>query len=94
MNPPACRWHGFFTLEGMKNFKYVILGGGTTAGYAAKEFAEREIRKGELCIVSAESILPMDRPPLSKEYLKGEIKEKGKKGINEGVFYYEKGIGV
>jgi pyruvate/2-oxoglutarate dehydrogenase complex dihydrolipoamide dehydrogenase (E3) component len=31
----------------MKNYKYIIIGGGTTAGYAAKEFAEQNIGKGE-----------------------------------------------
>jgi len=50
----------------MKSFKYIIIGGGTTAGYAAKEFANQKVGNGALCIVSAESALPMNRPPLSK----------------------------
>ena len=36
----------------MKNYKYVIIGGGTTAGYAAKEFTEQGIGYRELCIIS------------------------------------------
>lgn len=52
--------------------KYVILGGGVTAGYAAKEFAKLGVSSGELSIVSAEDEPPYDRPPLSKDVLKGE----------------------
>lgn len=35
-------------------FKYVILGGGTAAGYAAHEFVLRGLEKGDLCIISEE----------------------------------------
>jgi 3-phenylpropionate/trans-cinnamate dioxygenase ferredoxin reductase component len=77
----------------MKKYKYVIIGGGTTAGYAAAEFAEQGIEKGDLCIVSAESILPMNRPPLSKEYLKDK-NEDDELLINDKDFYDEHGIEV
>ncbi|MEE4176495.1 MAG: FAD-dependent oxidoreductase [Bacteroides sp.] len=77
----------------MKNYKYVIIGGGTTAGYAAKEFAEQNIEKGELCIVSAESILPMNRPPLSKDYLRDKT-EDDEVLIEEKDFYENQGIDV
>jgi NADPH-dependent 2,4-dienoyl-CoA reductase/sulfur reductase-like enzyme len=77
----------------MKNYKYVILGGGTTAGYAAKEFAEQGIQKAELCIVSAESILPMNRPPLSKAYLR-DSGENDEILIQEKEFYQKNGIEV
>ena len=56
----------------MTNFKYVILGGGLAAGYAAKEFASNNIPEGELCMISADSVLPYERPPLSKDFLAGE----------------------
>ncbi len=77
----------------MKNYKYVIIGGGTTAGYAAKEFSERHIGYGELCIVSDEEILPMNRPPFSKDYLTdpGQNEEIP---VNDEKFYDQYGIDV
>lgn len=77
----------------MKNFKFIIIGGGTTAGYAAKEFAEQHIGKGALCIVSAESTLPMNRPPFSKEYLLDENQD-DEILINKKSFYEQNGIEV
>jgi 3-phenylpropionate/trans-cinnamate dioxygenase ferredoxin reductase component len=77
----------------MKKYKYIIIGGGTTAGYAAKEFVEQGFPKGELCIVSAESILPMNRPPLSKDYLRDKD-EDDEVLINEKDFYELNGIDV
>ncbi len=77
----------------MKKYKYIIIGGGTTAGYAAKEFAEQNIGNGELCIISAEDILPMNRPPLSKNYLKDE-NEDDELLINGKEFYDDHGITV
>jgi NADPH-dependent 2,4-dienoyl-CoA reductase/sulfur reductase-like enzyme len=77
----------------MKNYKNIIIGGGTTAGYAAKEFAEQNIGKGGLCIVSAESTLPMNRPPLSKDYLKDKDQD-DEILIHEKDFYSKNGIDV
>lgn len=37
-------------------FKFVILGGGNAAGYAAYEFIKRGIGPGELCIISEEPV--------------------------------------
>jgi len=77
----------------METYKYLILGGGTTAGYAAQEFIEQGIGKDELCLVSAESILPMNRPPLSKQYLVDEGAD-DEILINGKVFYDKNGIEV
>ncbi|MCB0806037.1 MAG: FAD-dependent oxidoreductase [Bacteroidales bacterium] len=77
----------------MKSYKYVIIGGGTTSGYAAEEFVEQGIGEGDLCIVSAESILPMNRPPLSKGYLK-DSHEDDEILINDQNFYDKNGIEV
>ncbi|KAF6148004.1 hypothetical protein GIB67_024179 [Kingdonia uniflora] len=52
-----------------KYFKYVIVGGGVAAGYAAKEFAAQGVKPGELAIVSKEAVAPYERPALSKAYL-------------------------
>ncbi len=77
----------------MKNYKYLIIGGGTTAGYAAAEFVEQNIKQGELCIISAEKILPMNRPPLSKDYLKDESND-DELLINDKQFYLNHDIEV
>jgi hypothetical protein len=42
----------------MMSSKYMILGGGMVAGYAAKESASRGLGSGELTIISAEDTLP------------------------------------
>ncbi|XP_027070182.1 monodehydroascorbate reductase [Coffea arabica] len=52
-----------------KSFKYVILGGGVSAGYAAREFAKQGVKPGELAIISKEAVAPYERPALSKAYL-------------------------
>ena len=41
-------------------FKYVILGGGNSAGYAALEFSRpgTPVTQGEVCIISDESVRP------------------------------------
>lgn len=50
-------------------FKYVILGGGNAAGYAARAFAEENAAPGSVCMVSREEVLPYERPALSKAFL-------------------------
>jgi len=77
----------------MQSYRYVILGGSVTAGYAARKFAENNLGKGELCILSAEDHLPYDRPPLSKNVLQGEM-DPADATINDEEFYAEHGIDV
>lgn len=52
-----------------KHFKYVILGGGVAAGYAAREFTKHGLQPGELALISKEAVAPYERPALSKAYL-------------------------
>ncbi|CAL0326751.1 unnamed protein product [Lupinus luteus] len=52
-----------------KTFKYIILGGGVSAGYAAREFSKQGLKPGELAIISKEAVAPYERPALSKAYL-------------------------
>jgi NADPH-dependent 2,4-dienoyl-CoA reductase/sulfur reductase-like enzyme len=73
--------------------KYVILGGGMVAGYAAKELANRGLKSGELVIISADDALPYERPPLSKGFLSGKDTEAGIL-INAAEWYREHGIDV
>src|ERR1700751_3204550 len=73
--------------------RYIILGGGMVAGYAAKELASRGLRSDELVIVSADDALPYERPPLSKGFLSGKETESGVL-INNAEWYQHHGIEV
>src|SRR6185312_10035879 len=68
--------------------KYVILGGGMVAGYAAKQLVELGLGKGELAIVSSDAYVPYERPPLSKGFLAGRDSEESTR-INPEKFYSE-----
>ncbi len=70
----------------MADYRYVILGGGVAAGYAAKEFVERGVG-GDVCLISQEDQPPYDRPPLSKSVLKGESETSD--ALIEGESYYD-----
>ena len=60
----------------MNEARFVILGGGMVAGYVAKEFVDAErLKPGDLAIVSADTYLPYERPPLSKSFLAGKDTE-------------------
>ncbi|CAK9159575.1 unnamed protein product [Ilex paraguariensis] len=52
-----------------KSFKYVIVGGGVAAGYAAREFTKQGVKPGDLAVISKEAVAPYERPALSKAYL-------------------------
>jgi NADPH-dependent 2,4-dienoyl-CoA reductase/sulfur reductase-like enzyme len=75
----------------MTKSKYLILGGGMVAGYAAKEMVERGLKAGELSIISADDAIPYERPPLSKGFLAGKEEEE-KIQINPEDFYRKHGI--
>ncbi|KAA3486753.1 monodehydroascorbate reductase, seedling isozyme-like [Gossypium australe] len=53
----------------VKSFKYMIVGGGVAAGYAAREFDRQGLKPEQLAIISKESVAPYERPTLSKGYL-------------------------
>ena len=77
----------------MKRSEYVIVGGGMVAGYAAKELVERGLKPGELTILSAESSVPYERPPLSKGFLAGKDTEESIR-INPADFYPQHAIDI
>jgi NADPH-dependent 2,4-dienoyl-CoA reductase/sulfur reductase-like enzyme len=77
----------------MKTSKYLILGGGMVAGYATKQLVESGLKAGELHIVSADSSIPYERPPLSKGFLAGKDPE-ASIFINTDDFYRKHGIEV
>src|SRR6266700_1537780 len=77
----------------MNKSKYVILGGGMVGGYAAKELVEMGLKPGELTILSADTSIPYERPPLSKGFLAGKETEEAIR-INPEDFYRKQGIDV
>ena len=77
----------------LRKTKFVILGGGMVAGYAAKEMVSLGLKSGELTILSADNALPYERPPLSKGFLSGKDDEAGIR-INGADWYREHGIEV
>jgi 3-phenylpropionate/trans-cinnamate dioxygenase ferredoxin reductase component len=54
---------------------YVLIGGGLASATAAEHIRKRDA-DGEITIVGAEPHLPYNRPPLSKEYLRGDAEVK------------------
>jgi 3-phenylpropionate/trans-cinnamate dioxygenase ferredoxin reductase subunit len=54
---------------------YLIVGGGVAGGHAVFQI-RRTDRRGKITVVNTESQFPYDRPPLSKEYLAGKMRQK------------------
>ncbi|XP_062175441.1 zinc finger BED domain-containing protein RICESLEEPER 2-like [Alnus glutinosa] len=52
-----------------KSFKHVIVGGGASAGHAARELAKHVLKSREPAIICKEAVAPYERPALSKAYL-------------------------
>ena len=55
----------------MKSTKYLLIGGGLASGQAAKQLRGLDAG-GPITLVGEEPYVPYDRPPLSKEFLRGE----------------------
>lgn len=75
----------------MNDAKFVIVGGGMVAGYAAKQLVELGMKPGELAILSTDTAVPYERPPLSKGFLAGRESEESIR-INAEEFYRKHGI--
>jgi NADPH-dependent 2,4-dienoyl-CoA reductase/sulfur reductase-like enzyme len=75
----------------MDKSKFVILGGGMVAGYAAKQLVELGLPAGDLAILSGDTSVPYERPPLSKGFLAGKEAEESIR-INPQDFYGQHGI--
>src|SRR4051812_43590037 len=69
---------------------YVIVGA-ALAGAKAAETLRAEGYDGELVLVGAEDVRPYERPPLSKEYLRGEA-GRDKVFVHDEGFYAEQRI--
>jgi len=72
------------TGEPQRTVDYLLVGGGLASATAAEEIRKRDAN-GSILIVAAEPHAPYHRPPLSKEYLRGEIGPEGTYGAG-GVF--------
>jgi NADPH-dependent 2,4-dienoyl-CoA reductase/sulfur reductase-like enzyme/nitrite reductase/ring-hydroxylating ferredoxin subunit len=72
--------------------RFVIVGGGA-AGFAAAQRLRHEGFGGELTILSADEVPPVDRPNLSKDYLAGKAPEEWV-FIKPAGYFEEHGIGL
>ena len=72
------------TADAQQRVEYLLIGGGLASATAAEEIRKRDAN-GAILIVAAEHHLPYHRPPLSKEYLRGEIGPDGTYGSG-GVY--------
>ena len=55
----------------MENTSYLLIGGGLASYQAAKQLRQLDAQ-ATITLVSEEDHLPYDRPPLTKEFLRGE----------------------
>jgi 3-phenylpropionate/trans-cinnamate dioxygenase ferredoxin reductase subunit len=69
----------------MADRTFVIVGGGL-AGAKAAETLREEGFDGRVVLVGAEDELPYERPPLSKDYLRGESPREGAQ-VHDAAFY-------
>src|SRR5262249_21275543 len=67
-----------------------LLIGGFACGYAAAELRKRGA-DGDIMVVGREQEPPYERPPLSKEYLRGEAKREDAH-VNPASWYEENGV--
>jgi NADPH-dependent 2,4-dienoyl-CoA reductase/sulfur reductase-like enzyme len=74
----------------MENYPYVIIGGGLAGGKAVEGIRERD-KEGRIALVTAEPHRPYHRPPLSKDFLRGEQSQE-EVYVAEAGYYDEHGI--
>jgi 3-phenylpropionate/trans-cinnamate dioxygenase ferredoxin reductase subunit len=74
----------------MSKQTFVIVGAGLAGAKAAQELRERGF-DGRIVLIGAEPERPYERPPLSKDYLRGES-EREKAYVHPASFYSEHGV--
>ena len=72
--------------------RLVVIGGGPAALEAARAYREAGA-DGEVVLVSGDEYLPYNRPPLSKDFLRGESEEDALP-LEDGDFYRHHAIEV
>ena len=73
-----------------RSVKYLVIGGGLSGGQAAKQIRESDAA-GSIVVVGQEPYVPYDRPPLTKEFLRGE-KPREQLFFDPESFYRDHGI--
>ena len=74
----------------MQEVDYLIVGGGLAAAYCASELRKRGA-DGSVLLAAREPEPPYERPPLSKEYLRGES-ERADAYVNPTEWYAENDV--
>src|SRR3954453_13685487 len=69
---------------------FLLIGGGLAAASCAAELRKRGA-EGSVLLVGREPEPPYERPPLSKEYLRGEA-ERADAYVNEPSWYEQNGV--
>jgi 3-phenylpropionate/trans-cinnamate dioxygenase ferredoxin reductase component len=69
---------------------FLLIGGGMAGAHCAKELRDRGA-EGSVLLVGREPEPPYERPPLSKEYLRGEA-ERADAYVNPPEWYEEQGV--
>ena len=69
----------------MSNQTFVIVGGGLAAAKAAEALREEEF-DGRVVVLDEEDVPPYERPPLSKDYLRGEAGRDAIWALDEGWY--------
>jgi 3-phenylpropionate/trans-cinnamate dioxygenase ferredoxin reductase subunit len=70
--------------------QFLLIGGGMAAANCASELKNRGA-EGDIMLVGREPETPYERPPLSKEYLRGEAKREDAH-VNPASWYEENGV--
>ena len=76
----------------MKSGKYLLIGGGLASNSAAKALRKID-RDASIIMISEEPYLPYNRPPLSKDYLKGKLPQ-SRLFFDADVFYEKNHIEI
>ncbi|HEX6509082.1 MAG TPA: FAD-dependent oxidoreductase [Chloroflexota bacterium] len=76
----------------MGHYDVVIIGGGLAGATAAAQY-RKSGGNGRILVISADSDLPVNRPPLSKDYLMGD-EPLGKVFVHPAAFYWENQIDI
>ncbi len=74
----------------MRDVDFLLVGGGLASAYCASELRKRRA-EGSILLVGREPEPPYERPPLSKEYLRGEA-ERPDAFVHEASWYAENDV--
>src|SRR4051812_49665328 len=73
-----------------RKVEFLLIGGGMASAHCAAELRKRGA-EGEILLVGREPEVPYERPPLSKEYMRGEA-ERSDAHVHPPSWYEENGV--